>query len=152
MHTDDLGNDAVDVLDKYASQVERQIEYLRVNLGIINSQDSQNEMLFKMVEQIKHVNSRVTDFIKDEEYLEKIVRTHANKPEIFRHFLDIPGQQPFDVQIENVNEVDSQLQRMGTLLDSIFRKGSACLGLDEEDEDPYSADELQLVEEIKQMV
>ena len=90
IYTDDLGNDAVDVLDKYASQVERQIEYLRVNLGSISSEDSQAEMLFKMIEQIKHVNYRVTGVIEGENFFEKELRRQADKPRIFRSFYDYP--------------------------------------------------------------
>ena len=43
-------------------------------------------MQFKMVEQIKHVTVRISNFLKDEMMMEKIVREHANMPKVFNLF------------------------------------------------------------------
>ena len=56
IYTDDLGSEAVDILEQYQSEQTREAEFIKKNIGNIGPNDSYNAKLYKMIGQIKHVN------------------------------------------------------------------------------------------------
>ena len=50
MYTDELEEDAVDIVQKFENEIRRQTEFIKNNIGNIGPRDSINEALFKMIE------------------------------------------------------------------------------------------------------
>ena len=99
-----------------------------------------------MIEQIKHVNYRVTDVIEGEDFFAKELRRQADKPRIFRSFFDYPDKKPIGSLVEEVYSANLQLQRMGIRIEGIFKSIDTYLDLEEkEKENPFDAEELKLV-------
>ena len=42
MYTDDLGTDAVDIVEKYENEIRRQTDYIKNNIGNIGPKDNTN--------------------------------------------------------------------------------------------------------------
>lgn len=55
MFTDELKADASDLLKKYTDEIASIQKYIQTNLGNIQEDDEESEILYKMLEQVKHV-------------------------------------------------------------------------------------------------
>jgi len=53
--TDELKADASDLLKKYTDEIANIQKYIKKNLGNIKEDDEESEILYKMLEQVKHV-------------------------------------------------------------------------------------------------
>jgi hypothetical protein len=57
--TDELKIDASDILKRYADQMKHLDKYVQTNLGNIKETDDMTEMMYKMLEHVKHVAQRL---------------------------------------------------------------------------------------------
>ena len=74
MFTDELRNEAGDILKQYANQMKELEKYLRNNLGNINEQDDRPEVFYKMLEHVKHIIQRLQKLNQEEELFSKSVK------------------------------------------------------------------------------
>ena len=65
---------------------------MKNNVGNITPRDSINQALFKMIEQVKHVNVKLSDFLKQETSMNKLVKEFSHMPAIFKSFEEIPSK------------------------------------------------------------
>jgi len=66
IYTDDLEQDSVDIIERYENSIRRQTDFMKNSIANIGPKDSVNEMMFKMIEQTKHVNTKLADFLNSE--------------------------------------------------------------------------------------
>lgn len=90
IYTDDLEADSVDIIERYENNIRRQTDFIKNNISNIGSKDSVNEMLFKMIEQVKHVNTKLADFLTSETQMNKAIKQFQDLPAIIKSFEEIP--------------------------------------------------------------
>ena len=83
---------------------------MKNNIANIGPKDSLNEKLFKMIEQVKHVNSKLSDFLKQEDSMSKLVKEFNHMPAIFKSFEEIPSKLEQEVQM--LQTIDMQLKEV----------------------------------------
>ena len=59
-------------------------------MGNIGPGDNYNTKLYKMIGQIKHINSRLADFLNHEESTSRILKGIKHLPSVFKTFEEIP--------------------------------------------------------------
>lgn len=75
--TDELKQDATDLLKKYTDQLKEIDKYIETNLGNIKPEDDDNEVLYKMLEQVKHVTDNLSRLNSEEELFGKSIKQFA---------------------------------------------------------------------------
>lgn len=75
--TDELKQDATDLLKKYTDQLKEIDKYIETNLGNIKPEDDENEVLYKMLEQVKHVTDNLSRLNSEEELFGKSIKQFA---------------------------------------------------------------------------
>lgn len=75
--TDELKQDATDLLKKYTDQLKEIDKYIETNLGNIKPEDDDNEILYKMLEQVKHVTDNLSRLNSEEELFGKSIKQFA---------------------------------------------------------------------------
>ena len=48
--------------------------------------------MFKMIEQVKHVNEKLADFVKQENSMSRLIKDLSHMPAIFKSFEEIPDK------------------------------------------------------------
>jgi hypothetical protein len=59
LFTDDMRKNADDLLKKYADEIKAINRYIEKNLGNLREEDDRKELLFKMLEHVRHVNEHI---------------------------------------------------------------------------------------------
>ena len=126
LYTDELQDEAVDILEKYQSEQAREADFVKQNMGNIGPTDGYNAKLYKMIGQIKHVNSRLADFLKHEESTGRILRGTKHLPGVFRTFEEIPEK--LESQAQLVSMIDVQLKEVQTKFNEISSKAVDIMG------------------------
>ena len=75
--TDELQQDAADLLKIYTDQLKEIDKYIEKNLGNIKPEDDDNEVLYKMLEQVKHVTDNLSRLNAEEELYGKSIKQFA---------------------------------------------------------------------------
>ena len=83
--------EAIDLLHKKDPEAARKA-YMKQNLASISLQEDQPETLYKMYESTKHINSRVSEFLRQEESFYGVIKKYNDLPELIKGFDHIPDQ------------------------------------------------------------
>lgn len=86
------------MLEKYIEEYE----------GNIRDEDDTAEMLYKMNEHLKHVNSDLTRYVGMEHSMADFIKQHSALPEVINSFMGIPGS--LEKHMTFVDTLDEQLQ------------------------------------------
>ena len=77
--TDELKLDAADLLKQYTDQLKEIDKYIKSNLGNIQPEDDEKEILYKMHEHAKHVTENLNKLNLEEESLPKVSSNFLSK-------------------------------------------------------------------------
>ena len=63
-----------------------------------------------MIEQVKHVNMKLADFLRNESSMSKLIKDFQHMPSIFKSFEEIPSKLESEVQM--LQTIDMQLKEV----------------------------------------
>jgi len=75
--TDEVGMDAFDILGRMQDKLKELETYMTTNLGNIEIDDENNEVIYKMLEHAKHINERLATLNSEEELFAKSIRRYS---------------------------------------------------------------------------
>lgn len=89
VYTDEL-EEGVDLIEEAAELEEQLYDFIDNNLGNLREDDSIEEILYKMNEQLNKVVNHLGDLVKNEDMMQHNVRSHELLPQIVKTFEELP--------------------------------------------------------------
>jgi hypothetical protein len=75
--TDEVGMEAFDILGRMQGKLKELEKYMVENLGNIEVDDENNEVIYKMLEHARHINERLSTLNSEEELFAKSIRRYS---------------------------------------------------------------------------
>ena len=109
-----------DLIEDYELEQEELDNFIIDYAGNIRDEDTFEEVLYKMNEQMNHIIVPLGTFLENEDQMRHYVRDHETLPKVIKSFEALP--KAIEDESEFVQTIDYQLQKIVTMYDEVLVK------------------------------